>query len=871
MAGAPWESDEALRAIIQAAPLAITAMDNDDRLTLWNPAAARIFGWTEEEVLGRPLPTVPVDQQESYRALLARQYAGEIIAGEEVRRVRKDGSPLSLRLWTTPIRDAGGKTIGRLGLLEDISEHKRTETAAANRARQLEAIQHVGAEISQETDLGRLLELILRRAMGLTDTSGGGVYLWDEANQYMLPHVWQGVPDWVGDLPLRLGEGVCGVTAERRAGMVVNDYAASEYALPQFTGAAQLFALCTEPLLSHDRLVGVIVVGHHASGRHFTRHDQEILRIFAGQAAIAIENARLHTRTVIELLERREAESRLQARNRQLEALRVVVLDLTTRTELDPLLTSLVEQTHRLLAADRTAVRLWDPQGQVLFPVAWAGKPMVLGNTPMRLGEGAIGEAAQRREPVVVEDYRRYAKAIPSVATAEATKALVACPLLHRGVLLGAISVGRDGGSPPFSPDEVEILCLLAGHAAIAISQAKLHADTKRRADLLAQLAEVTRSFTSRLDKSDVVKGILAAAIALFPTGAMRLHEWLEEQGELVLLGAEGTHEEFLPLYRSDNGGGGLSRCAMAAGGPIISEDMPSDPRVRNREWVLAEGIRSGLVVPLLLNGKPYGVLAIHCRERHHFSPDEIMVFQGLADHAVIAIENARLFDRANAARQQLFHLSRQLVSVQEEERHRLSRELHDEAGQSLAALRIALGLVKDQLPAGRKALHKDMDEAIHLVESTADQLRLLAQDLRPPALDTLGLDSAIEGFCRAFAARTRIEIAYAGAPGVEVPDPFGIHLYRCVQEALTNIVKHASASRVRVALGVEGESLTLRVEDDGAGFDARASADPAAGTGIGLAGMRERIELLRGRLEVNSRLGDGTRLVITIPWRRRE
>jgi PAS domain S-box-containing protein len=995
-----WESREVLQAIIHASPLAISVVDSEGRVMLWSAGATRIFGWREDEVVGRPLPTIPPDQQDAYRRLFERQFTGESIEGLEIARRRKDGSLVDVRLWTAPVRDTEGRILASVGLQEDITEHargtaalreiqewqrtilesvpvvlyrasasdpygshwisenvfrltgfpaerftaepsfwasrvhpddreaacgqfstlserdvsrveyrwqcadgayrwfldqsylaeagpggaraflgtwlditeqKQAEAAAERRAHQLDVVRSVSAEISQENDLATLLELILRRAMELTGTSGGGVYLWSEEDERLVPRVWRGVPDDAGRKPLRRGEGVCGVVAERRVGMAVNDYAASEIALPEFVAAAAAHAVCAEPLLYRDRLVGVIVVGHQAAGRRLTEQDQAILRTFADQAAIAIENARLHTRTVMELLERRTAETRLQARNRQLEGLQAIVLDLTTQMALDPLLASLVAQAHRLLAADRTAVRLWDPQEQVLIPVAWAGKPMVLGNAPMRLGQGAIGTAAQQRKPVVVDEYSRYAGAIPSVAAAGANKAMVACPLLHQGELLGTVSVGRDEGSPPFSPDEVEILGLLAGHAAIAISQARLYAAAKRRGDLLARLAEGTRNFTSRLDKSDVVKGILAAAIALFPTGAMRLHEWLEEQGELVLLGAEGTHEEFLPLYRSDNGGGGLSRCAMAIGAPIISEDMPSDPRVRNREWVLAEGIRSGLVVPLLLNGKSYGVLAIHCRERHHFSPDEIMVFQGLANHAAIAIENVRLFDRANAARQQLFHLSRQLVSAQEEERHRLSRELHDEAGQSLAALRIALSLVKDQLPAECKALYKEMSEAIHLTEATTDQLRLLAQDLRPPALDTLGLDAALEGFCRVFAGRTQLGIEYAGTPLAEVPDPIGIHLYRCLQEALTNVAKHAKARRVRVALGVEGESLTLRVEDDGAGFDARASADPAAGTGIGLTGMRERIELLRGRLDVHSRLGEGTRLVMTIPWRRRE
>jgi len=160
------------------------------------------------------------------------------------------------------------------------------------------------------------------------------------------------------------------------------------------------------------------------------------------------------------------------------------------------------------------------------------------------------------------------------------------------------------------------------------------------------------------------------------------------------------------------------------------------------------------------------------------------------------------------------------------------------------------------------------LEEAIALTQTTMDQIRGLAQALRPPALDTLGLSAALEGFCRSFAVQTRLEVAYEGAEIGSLPDPISIHLYRCLQEALNNVVKHARARRVRVTLAHDGAQIRLTVEDDGAGFEPGAVPGPFPSEGLGLRGMRERLDSLHGRLEIISRPGRGVRLVAAVPWK---
>ena len=210
--------------------------------------------------------------------------------------------------------------------------------------------------------------------------------------------------------------------------------------------------------------------------------------------------------------------------------------------------------------------------------------------------------------------------------------------------------------------------------------------------------------------------------------------------------------------------------------------------------------------------------------------------------------------------------LAKQVVYAQEEERQRLSRELHDEAGQALTALKLSLELLQADLPVEAETLRRNLGEAIALTESTKERVRVLAQGLRPPALDTVGLNLTLEAFCRDFSRRTQLSIQYRGCELKELSDAMNICLYRVLQEALTNIVKHAHAHQVDVNLSREARNVRLTVADNGRGFDTavRPMLDPSAG--IGLLGMRERLELLGGWLEVESAPGRGLRLAANLP-----
>ena len=211
--------------------------------------------------------------------------------------------------------------------------------------------------------------------------------------------------------------------------------------------------------------------------------------------------------------------------------------------------------------------------------------------------------------------------------------------------------------------------------------------------------------------------------------------------------------------------------------------------------------------------------------------------------------------------------LSQEAQSIQEEERRRLSRELHDEAGQSLTGLALHLRLLGADVPEAHASLRQRLREAEALANTTAERMRLLARGLRPPGLDTLGLNASLRGLCHETRRQTGVPVEYTGTEAISVPDAIAICLYRVLQEALTNAVKHAHATQIEVVLQEDAEAVALSVMDNGRGFNTGSlQSTPQAAGGIGLVGMSERLENLGGRLQINSRRGQGTCLIAQVP-----
>jgi signal transduction histidine kinase len=278
-----------------------------------------------------------------------------------------------------------------------------------------------------------------------------------------------------------------------------------------------------------------------------------------------------------------------------------------------------------------------------------------------------------------------------------------------------------------------------------------------------------------------------------------------------------------------------------------VFDDPEIDQRASRRF-----GYTAGLWVPLVVRDRAVGVIACHDKlgADPRFSEDDLRLAEGFALRASSAVELSERVQR---------DALRRVVEAQELERRRLARELHDETGQALTSILLGLKAVEDARDAGQR---DDAFAELHeLVVATLQDVRRLAVELRPKALDDFGLVPALRRLAQSFTEQIGIAAdveAYLGDG--RLPAEIETALYRLVQEALTNVVKHARASRVSISLVRRTGSVSAVIEDDGVGFSG------PSGEGLGLVGMRERVGLLNGRLVVESRPGRGTTIVAEVP-----
>ena len=280
---------------------------------------------------------------------------------------------------------------------------------------------------------------------------------------------------------------------------------------------------------------------------------------------------------------------------------------------------------------------------------------------------------------------------------------------------------------------------------------------------------------------------------------------------------------------------------------------------------LLLEGLRHYLSIPLVAGHRPLGNLGLWRDVPEEFSQEQIGSAHQIADSLAVAIDNARLDEQVRLNSERLRGLSRRLVEAQESERRALARELHDQAGQSVTALALHLGLLETE-SAGSAVAGARVQELKQIASGLAEELHRLAIGLHPAVLDHLSLVPALRQYVESFGRQSGLQVQFLAMdlesqrllPEVELT------LYRVVQEGLTNIQRHARATRADVILERRAHTVAAIIEDDGVGFDA--GEVPPTGH-LGLFGMQERIEALGGRLTIESSPGAGTALFVEVPY----
>jgi PAS domain S-box-containing protein len=248
------------------------------------------------------------------------------------------------------------------------------------------------------------------------------------------------------------------------------------------------------------------------------------------------------------------------------------------------------------------------------------------------------------------------------------------------------------------------------------------------------------------------------------------------------------------------------------------------------------------------------------------FTPDGSRIYF----HAIADITDAKqVEDQLRASQEQLRELSRFLESVREDERTQLAREMHDELGQTLTALKIDLSWLERRLPQERRSLCEKTTSMGELIDEAIQTVKRVATELRPGVLDDLGLADAIEWQTQELGKRTDIAFRFKASPEQVIVDrDRSTAIFRICQEALTNVVRHAGATRVSVSLKKGPSQVSLRIRDNGKGIEESQTLDPRA---LGLLGMRERARDWGGEVAITGTPGKGTLVAVSIPLARRE
>lgn len=380
--------------------------------------------------------------------------------------------------------------------------------------------------------------------------------------------------------------------------------------------------------------------------------------------------------------------------------------------------------------------------------------------------------------------------------------------------------------------------------------------ELERRYQELAALLAVGRAASSSLELGEVLEKAMVAILEV--TGADEAEVWLRtESGELTLARHHGLEPGAFRELTRLSPGEGLPGLAAESGAPVVVHDLASEARFL-RQAVKTLGFQSFCALPLRHHGDTVGVLGVASRDREKLcSQSELRLLEGVGEQLAVAIENARLHERV-------------LDGAVVEERMRIARELHDGLAQVLGYINTQTLAIRKLLSSGRVGEAQDelavMEEAARKVYGDVREAILgLRASLSRQGL-VPALRSYLEEYERMAGATLRLEQG-EGLDGLELPLSVEIQLVRIVQEALSNVRKHASAASATVRISTEGGAVTLEVIDDGHGFDLDLS-EPTGWPRLGLQTMRERAQAIGGQFELDSRPGSGTHVTVRLPLR---
>lgn len=578
-------------------------------------------------------------------------------------------------------------------------------------------------------------------------------------------------------------------------------------------------------------------------------HDHPVIETVDHWSRVAVSDFSQRAASVLSEQANQELEQHRRTEER-LFSLQRVSAAVVSELDLDRTLDLVVSEAMRLMQASAAAIRLIDDDGETLRIIAQVGAvESLLYERAMPVYGSLSGWCFRNRLPVISNDVLADPRLSEEIRDSSVLQALMIVPLMVRDVAIGVLLVSdRESGS--FSEEDRQLLQLFADQAAAAIEHGRLYRQAQSQIAELAALRRISSVVSSSLEIDDVFGSLYEEVRGVMPADAFVIG-MLREDGlyDLDFL-ADGDARyaprhgmQFSPIFQ---------QVAQDRKPRIIADnEAPDAPQLAMIDHDSHNQVRSLVIVPLLHDDELVGLLSAQSYTPHAYKESDAQLLMTIANHAVVAIDHAKLFRQA------------QSLAIAEE-RNRLAREIHDTLAQGLIGLTLYLERL-DLMFADDPQASDIIDRALRLTRSNLEEARRSVRDLRAAPLEGRTLLEAISQLIGEFEPESSftVQIHTTGmlpnlAARVEAA------LFRMIQEALTNCHKHAQCSEVELHITIEDDRLRVSVIDNGRGFDLDMALSESGR--FGLSSMRERIAQIGGDFSVESSPDRGTRVHACIP-----
>lgn len=493
-----------------------------------------------------------------------------------------------------------------------------------------------------------------------------------------------------------------------------------------------------------------------------------------------------------------------------------------------------------------------------------------------RAGISRVGMSTNLLNEVVAASTRQWliiagATALIGLLATYLLTAILTRPILQLVETTKAITKGDlKRKAPVWAPDEIGRLAISFNEMTEYLTKARgesetFQAELIRRNLELGALNSIAAETSGSRGLSDMMRRSLIKVTEFLDLPAGWVNTLSEDGKRAAVVCHIGLSDETVEKIANVDASNCACKDAVHKKAPVLINNQQANCPVLNQKLKNGELILYHIAVPLVSKSKVFGLLHVASSVTKSFTADNLNLLNAIGHQMGVAVENAKLWEELKQKEELRGQLLEAIISAQETERKRIARELHDQTGQSLTSLMVGLKTLEKDSPKNIRHRITDMRQ---LTAQTLDGVHNLALELRPSSLDDLGLVVALEQYTREYTEKFGVQADFQATDfdGRRLSPEVEITLYRIIQEALTNVVKHAEAERASILLEIRGASIVTIVEDNGKGFNIKQLSRSPTQRNLGLYGMYERAALINGTLTIESEPGRGTTLFVEVP-----